>query len=108
MRSFPSPPITRFDGVVTGERRGRRLVVRGEVDAATAAPFAELLARASVDPGIDVVDLRGITFFDSRGADVLQRFELHRHRQVIGSHAVAKVLRILGTPWLLTEFADAA
>ncbi|WP_420451304.1 STAS domain-containing protein [Ilumatobacter sp.] len=104
--TFDSPrPL---DTILSSERSEGAVRIIGEVDAFTAPIFASLLGDVVDDPQIEVVDLSGVTFFDSRGASVLERFEMQRQRTVIGSPAIAKVLGILGKSRLLTGLAQAA
>jgi anti-anti-sigma factor len=76
------PPV--FSAVVVDDEAGRRLVVTGELDVAT-APSLEA-ALADVEPGTPV-DALGLTFCDSTGLSRLiaasRRYEAAGERMVL-------------------------
>lgn len=84
---------------------GNRLIVRGEIDAYTCEQFRVVLIEALHDRFVDVVDLSGITFFDSRGVSCLEQSQIYLQRHVIGSPVMGRVLRILGRLDLVAEIA---
>ena len=101
---------------ITASERNRRevLVLRGELDLAT-APQLEQAVAERLDAGTDVVvDLRELVFMDSTGLRVLvaaharkgadQRFEIVRPPE--GS-AIAKILSIAGVESELDLVDDA-
>jgi anti-anti-sigma factor len=97
--------------VRSDERPGERiLVVSGEVDMATAGAMfdAATAEGAGVAPGRLVLDLTGVTFFDSAAIHALVRIA-ERYRdglRVVPSRQVRRVLDISGLssqPWLATD-----
>lgn len=82
------------------------LRVRGDIDAATADEFHEMLAATPTDARTIWLDLTGVTLFSAAGCGVLARFVDHRadHEQsirLVPSDGVRLVLSICGLGYLL-------
>ena len=73
-----------------------RLVVTGELDAATAPRLGALLA----DPAVVEIDLAGVSFIDASGLTVLVAARDARRRErlrlVMPSSAVTRILELSG------------
>ena len=87
---------------------GDRLSILGEVDQYTAPALAGYLAAARDNLDIAVIDLSGVTFFDSVGVSVLEKFALHERCEVVASPQVMRVTEILGCGALITQFPQAS
>ncbi len=90
------------------DRDGDRVTVRvtGEVDMATAAAMREAVLRERAPE--TVLDLRGVTFFDSAAIHALVRLveDVPAGFSVLASRQVRRVLAISGLdgqPWLAEE-----
>lgn len=80
---------------------GSSVRVKGEVDALTAGHFDEIL---NYYRSMDTIDLSGITFFASAGADVLEAWA-HEHGdrpRLIASDPIRRVLDILEIEGVVT------
>jgi anti-anti-sigma factor len=83
---------------VTFAAGAARVTVSGELDIATVPPLDEALRRAAAAAYLVTLDLTGLEFTDSSGADLL----LAAHRRIRGGNGRLLILR--GAPevdWLL-------
>jgi anti-sigma B factor antagonist len=111
--SMPSPETPGFSITVDAEESAPRVVVIGELDLLTSPQLKDRLA-ALIDerPSRIVLDLTGVTFFDSSALNVVihsQRLaeEHESELAVVPSAAVSRVIELTGVAEHLTLLPDA-
>jgi anti-anti-sigma factor len=94
---------SRFEVATVSGRGFVRLVLRGELDLATApALMRSLLAAERADPELVVLDVHELTLLDGAGLrvflDAARRAQLHDRRFALArpDHETARVLRLTG------------
>ncbi|MGY6501447.1 MAG: STAS domain-containing protein [Acidimicrobiales bacterium] len=102
----PSQPV--FSAVIDATSHPPRVLVRGEVDMATASEFERCLSDASAGGPPLAIDLSRVTFMDSSGLTVLVRtaerfgFAPGTIQLLEPSDPVRQVLEVTGVGELLT------
>jgi anti-sigma B factor antagonist len=110
--SMPSPETPGFSIKIDAEQSAPRVVVTGELDLLTSPQLQDqLMALAGQKPPRLLLDLTGVTFFDSSALNVVLQAQREADEQefelaVIPSATVSRVLELTGVANHLTVVED--
>jgi anti-anti-sigma factor len=110
--SMPSPETPGFSIKIDAEQSAPRVVVKGELDLLTSPQLQEqLMALSGQRPPRLLLDLTGVTFFDSSALNVVLQAQREAGEHgfelaVIPSAAVSRVLHLTGVADHLTVVQD--
>lgn len=109
---MPSPETPGFSIKIDAEQSAPRVVVKGELDLLTSPQLQEqLMALSGQRPPRLLLDLTGVTFFDSSALNVVLQAQREAGEHgfelaVIPSAAVSRVLHLTGVADHLTVVQD--